>query len=934
MTYLDKLKKLDVYRSQSKFAERICSELTYLDGISSLNGDKYNGRIEAAADELLARIDKDGVITSDAVFMTEEMLSDLSPVAKSLKEIFVAHSHIDMNWQWGYNETAVITVDTFRTMLTLLKEYPEFTYAQSQASTYEIIEKYCPDMLKEIKKYVDEGRWELTAAEWVEPDKNMPSGESMTRQILEAKKYLSGLFDISSDKICIDFLPDTFGHAVTVPEVLADAGVKYMYHCRGCDEPGFYWYTAPSGKRVLAYREYRWYNGEISTNYFEMVPKFCKQEKIDTYLCVYGVGDHGGGPSRRDIERILEYRSWPLTPDIRFGTYEEFFKIAENSGAEFPVVTEERNFLFEGCYTTQSRIKMANRIAEARIYESEALAAQAALITTEHPYQKQFETPWRNILFSHFHDILPGSGTIETREYALGKFQETLAVLQTSAGASMRKIAEQIDTTGIDFGEESGSTSEGGGTGYGTCEREHFRFPSAERGRGPVRVFHVFNPTAYERDEVTPITVWDYAYDKNQVSIEDDNGNPLAFFLIEDGRNQGNQFYWGHTFRKYMVRLRVPPFGYTTVIVRQKPYEGHMNPAIISYEHTDHTFVNDAPIVMENEKLRAVFDKSTCRLISLTDKLTGEVLIDQPSCFFRLIEENAVYRFIAWRIGPYMKVTDLNAECSVKMTENVSNGLFSRLSYRIDFRRSYLQASITLRQNSSMLDFDVKIDWKEDPIVGKMVPQLSFAVPVSYQTDGYSVSKIPYGMLRRKYAAHDIPSHGILGISGESKHIVSILADSKYGFRAWDDWGQVTLVRNAYDPDPYSDRGIHHICLGVAVSAPDKMNELLEVLSHPLSYVSGTYHDGSLATTETLLRMSGNACVSAVKNSEDNQGTVVRLYDESGKEQHITLKFHRPAKCAYITDTNEKIISKAQICDGKVIVPISPYSVVTVKTEF
>ena len=147
MTHPEKLKAIVTRRKESKHAERICSELTYLDALSALRGGTYDKQLEQAADLLLARIADDGVITAHAVAETESALSDLAPAAKSLKEIFVAHAHIDMNWQWGYNETAAITVDTFRTMLALMREYPDFTFAQSQASTYEIIEKYRPDAM-------------------------------------------------------------------------------------------------------------------------------------------------------------------------------------------------------------------------------------------------------------------------------------------------------------------------------------------------------------------------------------------------------------------------------------------------------------------------------------------------------------------------------------------------------------------------------------------------------------------------------------------------------------------------------------------------------------------------------------------------------------------------------------------------------------------
>ena len=326
MKYVEKLNQLIAHKKEGKWAERIISELIYLDAISKHQDSIYDHRIEEAADMLLGALNEEGVITKSACLAAEEMLADLGPVAKSFKELFIGHAHMDMNWQWSYNETAAMTIDTMRTMLEIMREYPDYTYGQSQASTYEIIDKHCHEMLDEVKMRIKEGRWEVTAAEWVEPDKNMPDGESQTRQILQAKKYLSGLLDIDPASLNLDFVPDTFGHNANVPEILANAGVKYMYHWRGVEaNPRIYYYEAPSGKRVLVYREYVCYLGEVGTEKFEIVPEFAAETGVNTYLCVYGVGDHGGGPTRRDIERICEYRSWPLTPTIEFGTYKQFF---------------------------------------------------------------------------------------------------------------------------------------------------------------------------------------------------------------------------------------------------------------------------------------------------------------------------------------------------------------------------------------------------------------------------------------------------------------------------------------------------------------------------------------------------------------------------------------------------------------------------------
>lgn len=143
---------------------RIYAQLAYAYSLSKINSEIDNGLIEKAADMLLEQIEKEGAITNSAAKNAEEMLLPLSKEAKKYKVHCVSHAHIDMNWMWGFHETVAVTVDTFRTMLDLLAQYPDFKFSQSQASTYKIIEQYYPEMLCEIKKYVHEGRWEVAAS--------------------------------------------------------------------------------------------------------------------------------------------------------------------------------------------------------------------------------------------------------------------------------------------------------------------------------------------------------------------------------------------------------------------------------------------------------------------------------------------------------------------------------------------------------------------------------------------------------------------------------------------------------------------------------------------------------------------------------------------------------------------------------------------------
>ncbi len=923
MTYLHKLKTLDGYRQNGRHAERIISEISYLDGISKNNGGKFDSLIENAADALLKCVEENGVITKKAAEEAEASLMALQPEAKKYTELFISHAHIDMNWMWGYNETAAVTVETFRTVLNLMRDFPDMTFGQSQASTYEIIDRFCPEMLPEIKERIKEGRWEVTAAEWVEPDKNMPDGESLTRQILQSRKYLSKLLDIPEDSLDIDFVPDTFGHNLNVPEILASAGVGFMYHCRGHEGPCVYRYASPSGKSVLVYREHAWYNGEISPFKFEIIPDFCQRENLDTYLCVFGVGNHGGGPSRRDIERIKEYQSWPLTPVIRFGTFREYFNILKNSKNDFPVYDTERNFLFTGCYTTQTRIKAANRIAETRLNDAEALSAMAAANGAPREAGR-LDHAWRNVLFNHFHDILPGSGTIETREFALGRFQEAMAAANVYANQSMLRISEMTDTSSIPFVDPGETTSEGGGAGYLAAQNTHFRFTAAERGNGPVRAIQLFNTTALDRSEYTEITVWDYTPGFDDAVIEDKDGKNVPFAVLNSGAG-----YWGHSYSTLLVKADVPAFGYTTLILKQTERDGHKDPRPQVYEYVD-KHINDAPLVLENELIRAVFDKKTAHLTSLINKKTGKELIDRPSCYFRYADENPVYGMTSWRVGPYMRVRDLNAECGVRYTNLDVTPLFGRMRYEMSFGASHLECTVLLKKDSPTLEFITRVDWSEAAVRGQKVPQLSFSVPVGYDNGDVFSADIPYGAIKRNQLAHDIPALSyICADNGDDS--ASLFTDTKYGYRYYDKEMSVTLIRSAYDPDPYPERGIHDIRIGVAVAAPEKVKDISTSFCKPIAFLSATKHGGGLPLEASLLNVKGDIRVSCAKLSEDGEGMIIRLYDVTGRDQPSSVSFGREIKAAYICESTEKPLNGIKT-DGKTVnVTVPAFSTLTVK---
>ena len=926
MISYDALKDLMAYKDSAPHATRILCELNYAASLSNALHGKHCDIVSDAINMLSDIVAKEGLITKAGAQQAEEILGPLAEDAKKYQVHCIAHAHIDMNWMWGFQETVSVTVDTFRTVLDLMKEYPHLTFGQSQASTYEIIEKYAPAMLPEIRERIREGRWDVTASTWVETDKNMPSGESLARHILYTKRYLSKLLEIPADSMTLDFEPDTFGHNISVPEICAAGGVKYYYHCRGNgDGENAYIWRGRSGSELLVYREAHWYNASIDPDMLWDTPLQCEKQGINCLLNVYGVGDHGGGPTRRDVERLTEMASWPIMPTILFSTYTRFFKELEAFRDILPIKNGEMNFLFDGCYTSQAKIKMANRIAEARMYESEALNAEAVL-AGEESFGDSFCKAWSNILFNHFHDILPGSGVADTRDYAMGRFQDAMAAIDTNANLAMRGIAKHINTEAVSLKDDPGSVSVGGGVGFSVGYDRHYALPCAERGMGKTRLLHFFNSTQYDYEGVVTFSVFDWKYNARRAVFTAADGTEAPYTLLKD-----DIMYWGHNYKTFAALVRVPAFGYASYTMTQRAEEAAQIPPLFA-ERTDS--YTDDDIVLENSRLRAVFERRTMCLVSLIDKASKKELISAPAAFFRLITEDPTRGMTSWRVGNYMRKESINEIQNVRVTEQNLCGVRKWVKFNCAFaQRSSLEVILSLDEGSELLQLDATVDFHEVGDERSGIPQLNFALPIGYRSSLCRFD-VPFGTIDREQLDYDVPASSFaVPLAEDGMPSLMLISDCKYGFRYARDTVALSLIRASYDPDPYPEYGVHHIRIGVGVCHTEKGNgELYRVADtfiHPVSYCAADIHTrgGELSLDHSFLTVTGNVRVSAVKISEDKTGMIVRLFNVGDKKEEYSLKFAQEIKSAATVDLNEAPLYSVDVKDNTVSGELAPYSV-------
>ena len=871
---------------ENYWASRIETQLRYLREVSAANGDCFDELLDELTGQFNQAIEAEGAITKQTALEIERATQPASALCKAITISCVAHAHIDMNWMWRYDETAMLTVDTFRTMLQLMEEYPGFTFAQSQASVYKIVEDYAPEMLPEIRRRIREGRWEVTASQWVETDKNMPNGESLTRHLLYAKRYLKELLGLEDDQFGIDYEPDTFGHGANVPEILRSGGVRYMYHCRGYGGHHLYRWQAPSGAQVTVYREPTWYNETITNDSFLYVPGFCAKNRLDRLIHVYGVGDHGGGATRRDIERILDYDTWPCMPRIGFGRYIDFFEYIEK--LDLPVVDHELNFIFDGCYTSQSRIKKANRVAEAALFEAEFFNAMSCQLGA-YPYDAPgYAELWQNVLFNHFHDILPGSGTVDTREYALGMFQRTMAGAGTRGSAALRALASRVNTAALlpVNAPLKDSVAEGAGVGFGVGQG--FDYSAASPVGGKKRLFVLYNPAQAAMKTASTLTVWDWDGDTHRLRVLDEAGQTLAHELL-DGRPQG---YWGHSYFRVSVACEIPAFGWRTVLLEEDTAR-----APVRMPNDPRTDRPDE-YMLENGYVRAVFDPRTAALISLIDKRTGQEYINRgEGGGFRYIEEDTARGMTSWRVGRHMSDAPVTA---VRMP-GVSGSLARRFTFEAPVRSSKLKVTVSLDKNARHLRYGVSCDWREFGDDGK-IPQLAFRVPLAGECTAFTCDNA-FGLIERAPVDGDVPGQSFAFADG-----LMLSSDSKYGFRCFGNALAMTLIRSSTDPDPMPEIYTHtfHINVGfVDGTAPQSLIEASQLQNRGAAAVAVGSQEGELPLAGSFMKVAGDAVISSIKMAEDGGGMIVRLYSVSDTDGEVALELFRPVKAMAYVDAHE-----------------------------
>jgi alpha-mannosidase len=932
--------------------ERFSAQIKFVEGLMELHpkeASKWKSIINKASaciDELPELSDHKKL--KNAVRKAEEIMKPLAKSAKKYTIHCVGHAHIDMNWMWSWPETVAVTNDTFSTVLKLMEEYPEFTFSQSQASVYEIIEKYNPSMLKKIKERVKEKRWEVTASHWVEGDKNMINGETLTRHLLYTRDYMKKLFDLKPEDVEIDWAPDTFGHAATMPTYLAQGGIKYCYLHRpghfGEERPGIFRWKGPDGSEVLVRNDMiHAYNGRVSAKIAENLINFVKKNGSSSYMFVYGIGDHGGGPTRCDLNKILDMASWPIFPEIKFSTAHSFFKAFESESSKIPVLKGELNVEFTGCYTSQALIKKANRYSENALVNTEfANLISWKILKQEYPHEKLTQN-WKDCMFNHFHDILPGSGVRDTRHYTMGLFQNIMADTSMMETLALRQIASVIDTS-VDNSEKDKNSAPptfykdafGAGAGIDSaCGNLSVAEQSSGSGERP---FVIFNPTSADRSEVIEITIWDNPVpgditplkDRQYAVITPEKKLIPAQFIAE-----GKE--WAHRYVKLAFPVKIKKLSYasyTIVESEAKDYKSSLK-LLQSMRATEYLKKERATAFgCENEYALLEINPVTGGIYRLKNKKTGQCIIS-PECQAPMLEYaiERPHRMSSWFIDFDYKKSSLD----IKSISHTITGPY-KIGIKVDaeINNSKFSVIYEMEENSPLINIKIKGTWLEtgNEEIGCPTLRMPFALNLDSPEASY---EIPFGAIKRDLKNdEEVPALQWAKVTGGKNKKQSgflLLNDCKHGYAMDGNTLRMSLIRGSYNPDPTPELGEHEMRIALLPISGELSNsecsEYGQNFNRKLKAIGTSAHKGKLPKEGELVKISGaKALVSGLKKAENEDAVVMRLYEIEGKKGKVKIEFNKAfgtPKKALLVDLMERPIKGApapQIKSGNITVDL------------
>ena len=758
----------------------------------------------------------------------------------------IGSAHIDPVWLWQWQEGFHEVKATFRSALDRMKEYDDFVFVASSAVFYSWVEQSDPAMFAEIQQRVAEGRWQVVGGWWIEPDCNIPGGESFVRHGLYGQRYFKAKFGTTAR---VGFNVDSFGHAGTLPQILKRSGIAYynflrpMPHEKGLPSRLFWW-EADDGSRVLTYRipfEYLSWGKEIS----EHVARCANEIKApyDEGMCFYGVGNHGGGPTKANLDSIHELQQRDDTPELLLSTPEAFFDSVAGKDLPIPVVHSDLQNHAVGCYAAHSGIKQWNRRAENLLTTAEKWSLLAAWINGQ-PYP-DFERAWKDVLFNQFHDILAGTSLPAAYDDARNGFGEAIEIADRALNYAVQSFAWNVKV-------------------------------EPEDGMKPIIVFNPHTwavKTNVELESYRP---------KPEAVLVDDADQPVHFQIVTS------------TTVTNRVRLSftadLPALGYRVYRLRPQGVPGSF------------TTVQASDGVLENGRFRLEIDTETGYVASLYDKQDNLQVFSGDAAKPVVIEDTSD----TWGHNTFRFPNVIGEFTATQVKLAVHGAAKSVIRVFSSYGASRLIQDFTMYPDRDQIDVRVVVDWREQFKLLK----LRFPINVKFMriTREEAYGHIDTNANGDEMPFQRWVDVSGTAREGEKPYGFSLLNDAKYSVDVnVRDIGMTVLRSPAYahhipaevDMDelhPFIDQGIqefHYTMLAHSGSweTAGTVRRAAELNQPPIVQFATFHEDGELPPSDSFIDVQPEAVmVTVIKQAEDGVDMIVRAYETTGTATHGTIR--------------------------------------------
>jgi alpha-mannosidase len=788
---------------------------------------------------------------------------------KVLKKLhLLCNAHLDPVWQWEWPEGAAEAVSTFRVAADFCEEYPGFVFNHNEALLYMWIEEYEPELFERIRKLVKQGKWHILGGWFVQPDCNMPSGESFVRQLLYGHSYFWKKFGVKSE---VAANLDPFGHTRGLVQILSKAGFKGYLFCRpyqeDCPLPNddFIW-VGYDGSTVIGHRAFGHYNSFLGKA-DEKIKSWLEQNSHRTEgLLLWGVGNHGGGPSRIDMEKIQALREQEKNFKLIHSTAEAYFDELVANGTALPRHEKDLNPWAVGCYTSQIKIKQKHRQLENELFMVEKMASAASLCAgKEYPAQEISEALY-DLLFAEFHDILPGT------------------VIQPAEEASMRcmdhglEILSRLKTRTF-FALASGQ-------------------PKAKEGEIPILIYnpHPFPITGTfacefmladqnRKEEFTLPTV--YSGDTQLPSQPEKEYSNIPM----DWRKRV-------VFSATLAPSQMNRFDCKLQVIPRKP-----KPALAPVDGKLHFKTSELEVVINCET--GLMDEYKVGGVSYLkpNGFLPLVMADNDDAWGMLVqsfrEKIGSFKLLSPEEGTkFSGVTETTLE-SVRVIED--GAVRTVVEAVLGYGDSYICLTYRLPKQGTEVEVQVRVYWMEKSKL------LKLSVPTTL-TQGKYLGQVAYGV-------EELPADGREAVAqkwvmvADENHALSIITDSGYGSDFSDGEVRLTLVRSpGYCGHPFeertimpqdrfsprTDQGEHLYTFWLNAGAAENRRAVIDreaLAHHEKPYALSFFPSGLGERPKPLAELTDPVVqLVAFKKAEEGDDYIVRLFNPTDAPQETTLK--------------------------------------------